>query len=116
MSTINYLDMDMRTGERLTNEQQLRQSIQDILLTPLGSRVMRRQYGSALFALLDKPNNPAIELQLISAACIALYQWERRLTPTQITVSSAGEKGRRLTVTGQQKEVMTVFTMEVPLP
>lgn len=115
MSTMKYLDMDMQAGGRLTDGQQLRQSIHDILLTPLGSRVMRRQYGSALFALLDKPNNPAIELQLISAACIALYQWELRLTPTQITVSPAGESGRRLIVTGQQKEAMTVFTTEVPL-
>lgn len=115
MSNVKYLDMDMQAGGRLEDGQQLRQSIHDILLTPLGSRVMRRQYGSALFALLDKPNNPAIELQIISAACIALYQWEPRLTPTQITLSEAGESGRRLTITGQQKEVMTAFTTEVPL-
>lgn len=116
MSAATYLDMDRVTGAPLTDGAQLKASIQDILLTPLGSRVMRRHYGSALCALLDKPDHPALHLQIISAACIALYQWEPRLTPTQITLAPAGHGGRLLTVAGQRKDTLKTLIAEVPLP
>lgn len=113
MNHAKYRDMNKHTGEPLTDNAQLSQSIHDILLTPIGSRVMRRRYGSALFALVDQPNNPALQLQIIAAACIAIYQWEPRLTPTQITLS-ATHNGQRLTVIGHTKDT-TNFTTEVAL-
>ncbi|MEW7978507.1 MAG: GPW/gp25 family protein [Candidatus Sedimenticola endophacoides] len=45
------------TGQHLAGEAHLRQSIIDILTTPLGTRVMRRDYGSRLFELVDAPIN-----------------------------------------------------------
>ena len=44
--------MDRETGKSLSGIEHLRQSIRDILTTPIGSRVMRRDYGSRLFELL----------------------------------------------------------------
>lgn len=45
------LGTDANTGKALEGMAHLRQSIRDILGTPLGSRVMRRDYGSELPAL-----------------------------------------------------------------
>ena len=46
--------MSRNTGLSLSSEaDQIRQSIQDILTTPIGSRIMRRNYGSLLPQLID---------------------------------------------------------------
>lgn len=44
-----------RTGKRLSGADHLRQSVSDILTTPVGSRVLVRDYGSDLFSLVDNP-------------------------------------------------------------
>lgn len=41
--------MNDRTGKHNDGFEYLKQRIRDILSTPLGSRVMRRHYGSELF-------------------------------------------------------------------
>ncbi|CAK8738181.1 hypothetical protein SODG_001876 [Sodalis praecaptivus] len=57
----------------------LRQSVSDILQTPTGSRVMRRDYGSTPLALIDQPQTPALKLQIMSAIYGALLRREDRL-------------------------------------
>ena len=47
--------INQRDGTLLSDEAHLRQSITDILTTPLGSRVLRRDYGSRLYELIDAP-------------------------------------------------------------
>jgi phage baseplate assembly protein W len=47
--------MDNLTGKSLADLAHLRQSIADILTTPIGSRVMRRDYGSRIFQRIDAP-------------------------------------------------------------
>ncbi len=47
--------MDAKTGKALEAIDHLKQSIIDILTTPVSSRIMRRDYGSRLFELVDKP-------------------------------------------------------------
>jgi phage baseplate assembly protein W len=49
--------IDANTGKALSGLAHLRQSVTDILSTPIGSRVMRREYGSQLFRLIDAPLN-----------------------------------------------------------
>lgn len=47
--------MNRYTGETLKNESDhIKQSIADILLTPVGSRIQRREYGS----LIPPANRP----------------------------------------------------------
>ena len=55
----------------------LRQSVADILSTPIGSRVMRRDYGSLVPALLDQPDNNATQARLRAAVASALMRWEQ---------------------------------------
>ncbi|MBN8263045.1 MAG: GPW/gp25 family protein [Xanthomonadales bacterium] len=67
------------TGRELSGADHLRQSIADILTTPLGSRVMRRDYGSLLPELVDQPFNDATRLRLFGATALALMRWEPRI-------------------------------------
>lgn len=76
---MRYLGMNANTGRSLTDGEHIRQSIGDILLTPTGSRVMRREYGSLLYDLIDQPQNPALRLKIMSACYMALMQWEPRV-------------------------------------
>ncbi|QDH33987.1 hypothetical protein E2E27_06345 [Porphyrobacter sp. YT40] len=86
--------MAATTGKPISDEAHLAQSIGDILSTPLGSRVMRRDYGSLLFELVDKPINGAIRLLLQAATAIALRRWEPRLQLTRVTLAGEPAAGR----------------------
>jgi hypothetical protein len=77
--------MQAQTGRLITGVEHLEQSITDILLTPIGSRVMRRNYGSRLFTLLDLPLNPHTVLQWTAAIADTLERWEPRFKLQQVT-------------------------------
>ncbi|MGX2951279.1 GPW/gp25 family protein [Ursidibacter sp. B-7004-1] len=79
--------MDKKTGLTLLDENaHIRQSVADILLTPIGSRVMRREYGSQLFELIDRPLNMALALQIAAASVMALKRWEPRIEITRFKI------------------------------
>ena len=89
MSTVRYSGMNASSGHAITDNEHIAQSIGDILLTPIGSRVMRRAYGSQLFNLIDQPVDNAItKLRVMSAIYSALYLWEPRISLTSITLSA----------------------------
>lgn len=76
--------MNRYTGERLTDESaHIKQSITDIMLTPVGSRIQRRDYGSMIPALIDRPINAVLLLQLAACAVTAINRWEPRVQITQ---------------------------------
>ena len=76
--------MSATTGKALEGTDHLEQSIQDILTTPIGSRVMRREYGSRLFELVDRPVNPGWLLDAYAYTADAL---EVRVTKLEGTVA-----------------------------
>lgn len=76
--------MNVSTGKRLEGIDHIRQSIADIITTPIGSRVMRRDYGSLVPELLDRPMNDALLMQLYAATVIAVSRWEPRIQITGI--------------------------------
>jgi len=71
--------MNVSTGRRLDELAHIRQSIRDILTTPIGSRVMRRDYGSLLPELIDQPLHDATLMQAYAAAVMAIIRWEPRV-------------------------------------
>lgn len=75
------------TGASLSGVDHLRQSIRDILTTPKGTRVMRREYGSLLPALVDAPLNDGTLVDLYAETFAALLTWEPRISLEQITAS-----------------------------
>lgn len=88
MNGMNKID-----GTALGGNAHLAQSIGDILTTPLGSRVMRRDYGSLLFDLIDQPINAAVRMLLHAATAIALRRWEPRIKLTRVSLSSGDANG-----------------------
>jgi uncharacterized protein len=77
------------TGKALSGIEHLKQSITDILNTPKGSRVMRRDYGSDLPELVDAPMNLSTLSRIYAATAAAIHMWEPRFKVTKVTVSSA---------------------------
>lgn len=77
------------TGKALSGIAHLQQSIVDILTTPIGSRVMRRDYGSDLFKLIDSPMNRAGLMNIYAATARALARWEPRISLTSVVAASA---------------------------
>ncbi|MBD0392040.1 GPW/gp25 family protein [Wolbachia endosymbiont of Pentalonia nigronervosa] len=69
----------------------LKQSIADILTTPIGSRIMRRDYGSRLFELVDRPVNRDFTLEIYAAVAEALQKWERRLKLEKVKIEEVKE-------------------------
>ena len=90
--------MNVNTGKQLDGIDHIRQSIADIITTPIGSRVMRREYGSLVPELLDMPMNDALLMQVYAATIIAVTRWEPRI---QIT-------GARRTVSTQQHGAVVI--------
>ena len=81
---MSVIGLNSSTGFSVDGMDHLRQSVRDILATPLGSRVMRRDYGSGLFDLIDQGMTP-FTLALIYAATVdALGKWEPRLRVTRV--------------------------------
>lgn len=87
-------------GKRLGGLDHLRQSLRDILTTPVGTRVMRRAYGSRLFQLIDAPLNRATVLQLYAATAEAIRKWEPRFKLTRVQVASSEPGTVTLDLTG----------------
>lgn len=79
--------MDRQTGRRLSDLEHLRQSISVILGTPVGTRVMRRPFGSLLPELIDHPGNDEVILQVYAATATALITHEPRFRLTRIQFS-----------------------------
>lgn len=73
------------TGEVLDGEEHLKQSIADLLMTEIGSRVMTRDYGSEIPRLIDSPINGQTLLEFIVAIHTALDRWEPRLIVKRVS-------------------------------
>ncbi|END2163762.1 TPA: baseplate assembly protein [Escherichia coli] len=99
-----FLGMNPEATGTLSDTNHLWNSVRDILLTPLASRVMRREYGSLLPDLLDAPMNATTRLQCMSAVVIALTQWEPRIALNAVDIQwEAGGKAV-ITLTGTLTE------------
>ena len=95
MSQTRTAGIHRATGQLLTEEAHIAQSVGDILSTPLGSRVMRESYGSLLPELIDHPQTPALELKLMAAAFMAVILWEPRIKPTRMRMGPSLIDGQR---------------------
>lgn len=113
--TVTWSGMSSENGTALNDEAHLHQSVHDILLTPAGSRLMRREYGSAVFSLIDQPDHAVTRLRLMSAACVALWRWEPRLTPVAVTVETTDQGAVQMTVKSRRTDTSSTITTDVTL-
>ena len=80
-------------GALLSGFDHVRQSIGVILTTPIGSRVMRREFGSELFDLIDRPMTDQVILAIYSATVMAIARWEPRYAVTACAITDASAEG-----------------------
>ena len=83
-----------RTGQPLSDWDHVAQSIAVILTTPIGSRVMRRDFGSELFDLVDAKMTPRTILAIYGAAAVAIARWEPRFRIARASISRATAGGQ----------------------
>ncbi|WAT01036.1 GPW/gp25 family protein [Rouxiella chamberiensis] len=115
MANASYLGMSRATGAAIDDLEHIRQSLSDILGTPIGSRVMRRDYGSMLSDLIDQPKNDALRLQIMAACYIAVLKWEPRIKLTGITFEK-GEAGKMVVeITGTRVDTSATFSLSLPV-
>ena len=85
--------MSRSGGEALDGLDHIRQSVADILGTPIGSRVCRRDYGSLLPDLIDQPFTPANILRLYAASAVAIARHESRLRLRSVSLAAGARPG-----------------------
>lgn len=111
--------MNRDTGKPLAGLDHLRQSIADILGTPLGTRVCRRDYGSLLPELLDQPMTSLTRIRLYAAAALALSRQEPRVRVSRIAMGDATTaSGAELVIAGVARDPAgrrTRFNFSLPV-
>lgn len=93
--------MSNKNGGYLDDLEHLKQSIVDILTTPIGSRVVCRDYGSALFQLIDQPVNRELLPKIYAAVADAINKWEPRFNVEKVTINSIKEGHINLSLIGK---------------
>lgn len=95
------IGLDRRSGQPLSGLAHLRQSIEDILSTPQGSRRMRPEYGSQLRRYVDLPVNEGWKSAVQAEVARALGRWEPRLKLERVRVTAVVGGQITLQLTGQ---------------
>ena len=86
--------MNRRTGRWISGWDHTSQSLDDVVTTPLGSRVLRRMYGAEDDALVDKPASPKGLAPAVMAVAIPVHRWEPRVRLRNVTIAAASGAGR----------------------
>lgn len=109
---------DAHTGKAIDGLAHLQQSISDILETPYGTRVMRREYGSLLPYLIDQPFHHTTRLRLYAATATALMRWEPRVQLSRVAMQLGDAPGQVVLIldgTRTDTPVATPVSLTVPL-
>ena len=88
---MTYTGLNRSTGGQIGDLAHIWQSIRDILTTPIGTRLMRRNYGSEVPSLIDQPLNGVTRLRVMSAAVAAIVKWEPRVSVQAVSFAIDGE-------------------------
>lgn len=113
--TARYLGMSRSDGRTLTDAEHISQSLADILRTPVGSRVMRREYGSLLSSMIDQPQTPALELQIKVACYFAVLKWEPRITLSTVTTERQFDGRMVVCLTGEIASTGETLSLTLPV-
>ena len=98
--------MSRVTGAVMTGLEHIRQSVADILSTPIGTRLGRREYGSLIPDLIDQPMTAANILRIYAAAAVAISRHEDRIRLRHIAITAGERPGAALlTIIGDRTDV-----------
>ena len=101
--------MSRTSGIELEGIDHIRQSVSDILSTPIGFRVGRRNYGSLLPDLIDQPMTAANILRIYAATAVAISRHEDRIRLRRVGVAAGDRTGAAvLTIIADRTDVAPV--------
>jgi phage baseplate assembly protein W len=86
--------MDRHTGRWIGGWPHTGQSLTDVVDTELGSRVLRRMYGSDPDTLQDKPQNRQLITKVVMAIAVPVRRWEPRVELAHVAIAVASVLGR----------------------
>ncbi|WP_339760719.1 GPW/gp25 family protein [uncultured Hoeflea sp.] len=110
--------IDRRTGKGLSNYDHALQSVEVILSTRIGSRVMRRQFGGGVAEILGRAVTPPLFALFQQLVATAIDTWEPRFQVRKITPLGtveqirAGQVGMRFDVDFRPRGHLGDFTVE----
>lgn len=107
--------MSRYNGSELTELDDINQSLEDIATTPIGSRLMRREYGTLLASLIDQPTGEALYLKIYSTLYTAYVRWEDRIDINQINVAELKKGQLILDIVGILKTTGNQVSLSVPV-
>lgn len=90
---VDSTGVNATTGLPLSDWEHVQQSIRTILTTPIGSRVMRRDFGSELYDLIDAKTIGRNILRVYAATAVAIGRWEPRFRVTIARLDRITETG-----------------------
>lgn len=79
-------------------ERHIEESIIQILGTKIGSRVIRRDFGSMLRGIVFDPNDPQLDVQIDYIIRSAIEKWEPRVIVGPITIDRSEWKDGRIEI------------------
>lgn len=85
--------MHRTTGVQIDDEEDIVQSVGDIISTPIGSLVGRRDYGSLVPDISDKPMTGPNILRLFAATALAIARWEDRIRTRRVSLVAGDTPG-----------------------
>lgn len=101
--------MSRLSGMLLTGLDHIWQSITDILCTPIGTRVGRRDYGSLIPDLIDQPMTAANILRIYAATAVAISRHEDRIRLRRVGIAAGDRPGAAvLTIIADRTDVAPV--------
>ncbi|AYA02337.1 baseplate assembly protein [Acinetobacter sp. WCHAc010034] len=107
--------MSRHSGTELSELDHIRQSLEDLISTPIGSRLMRREYGTQVANLLDQPTSEALYLKCYSTIYSAILRWEPRIQISQLYISEVNQGQTVLNLEGTIVQSGQSLNMNIPL-
>ncbi|ECG8590756.1 baseplate assembly protein [Salmonella enterica subsp. salamae] len=104
--------MNRTTGQPLSGTDHIRQSVTDILTTPVGSRVMLETYGSDLPYLVDNPSDTVTQIRIVMSTAVALSRWEPRIRINSVNIAQASPGKIALTIAATDVETERAVLLE----
>ena len=81
------------TVEMLSDEDDIQNSLQVLLSTRIGERIMQPAYGCNMDMLLFEAINESLVTYIKDLVFTAIYYYEPRITPENVTINATAEEG-----------------------
>lgn len=72
------------TGKPISGFDHVRQSLSRIVLTRIGTRIQRRDFGADILSLVSAPGNEATRVKTLAILAKAILTWEPRVKLSHI--------------------------------